>query len=210
MRRPLQRGQSSGDITTSQFAGTAITGYGDLVSKHFRQYPVLYIDLKVNWLVSVSNRGRSYQFKDVHGTTYEEMLILFDAMVLEIIGSLCNPYSDLGDDQFCMELRRDGALQPRRTNALMILTWELWRVYQKPVVVLIDEYDSPMHSAIEHGYAPLVRFFILLYCGYLMLFQANNFFAAVFGSLLKVCQRQRLRHCRLTSFDRAMMQCMQV
>jgi Predicted AAA-ATPase len=140
------------------------------------------------------------------------MLVLFDAMVLEIIGSLCNPYSDLVDDNFCNELREPGALEPRRSNALKILTRELRRVYQKPVVVLIDEYDSPMHSAIEHGYAGLVCSVILLYCSYLRLtsFQANNFFAAVFGSLLKVCQRHRLRHCQLTSFYRAMMRCMQV
>jgi hypothetical protein len=44
-----------------------------------------------------------------------------------------------------------------------------------------------MYSAIEYGYAPLVRSFILLYCSHLMLFQANNFFATEFGSLLKVC-----------------------
>jgi len=34
---------------------------------------------------------------------------------------------------------------------------------------LIDEYDSPMHTAIENGYTPL----------------ASDFFAMVFGSLLK-------------------------
>lgn len=110
--RPRRCGKSS------QFAGTAITDHGELVSKHFRQYPILYID-----------------FKDVHGTTYEEMLILFDAMVLEIIGSLCNPYSDLVDDNYCKELRGPGALEPRRSNALKILTRELRRVYQKRVVV---------------------------------------------------------------------------
>ena len=138
------------------------------------------------------------------------MLILFDMMVLEIIRRLCNPYSDLVDDNFCKELLGPGALEARRRSALKILTRELQRVYQKRVVVLIDEYDSPMHSAIEHGYAVLVRSVILLYCSYLTLFQANDFFDAVFGSLLKVCQRHRLRHCRLTSFDRAMMRCMEV
>ena len=140
------------------------------------------------------------------------MLSYFDVKVLNILERLSNPYSDLMDNDFCTKLRGPGALQARRTDALNILSWELRRVYQKPVVVLVDEYDSPMHSAIEHGYAALVRSFILLYCSYLMLFQANNFFAAVFGSLLKVCrrQRQRLRHRRLTSFDRTMMRCMQV
>ena len=103
----------------------------------------------------------------------------------------------MGND-FCAELREPEALQVMRRDALNILSWELQRVYQKPVVVLIDEYDSPMHSAIEHGYAALVRPFILLYGSNLVLFQANDFFAIVFGSSLKVCQRQRLRHRRLT------------
>jgi hypothetical protein len=90
------------------------------------------------------------------------MLIFFDAKVLNILGRLSNPYRDLVDNDFCTELRGPGALQARRTNALKILSRELRRVYQKPVVVLIDEYDSLMHSAIEHGYGPLVRSFILL------------------------------------------------
>jgi hypothetical protein len=122
------------------------------------------------------------------------MLIYFDAKVLNILRRLSNPYSDLMDNDFCMELCGSGALQARRPDALNILLWELWRVYQKPIVVLVDEYDSPMHPTIEHGYAALVCSFILLHCSYLMLFQANNFFAAVFGLLLKVCQLQHLRH----------------
>ena len=138
------------------------------------------------------------------------MLSCFDENVLVLLESLSNPYSDLMHDNFCAQLRGHGGVQARRGFALKILSQELRRVYQKPVVVLIDEYDSPMHSAIEYGYAPLVRSFILHYCSHLMLFQANNFFARVFGLLLKVCQRQCLRHSRLTSFDRTMTRCMQV
>lgn len=85
------------------------------------------------------------------------MLSYFDTKVLNILERLSSPYSDLLDNDFCTKLRGPGALQARRTNALNILSWELRRVYQKPVVVLVDEYDSPMHSAIEHGYAALVR-----------------------------------------------------
>ena len=157
-----------------------------------------------------SRTGYAQRFKDVRGTAYENMLVSFDAKVLELLGSLSNPYSDLMDNNFCTELRGHGALQDRRSNALKIVSRELRRVYLKPVVVLVDEYDSPMHSAIEHGYVAEVRSFILLHCGYLTLLQANDFFAGVFGSLLKVCQRQTLRHRRLTSFDRTMKRCMQV
>ena len=85
------------------------------------------------------------------------MLTSFDERIRVILGSLSSPYSDLVDDDFCMELRGPGAVQERRRFALKILSRELRRVYQMPVVVFIDEYDSPMHSAIEHSYSSSVR-----------------------------------------------------
>lgn len=54
LQRPLKRGPSIADITTSQFAGLAITDHSELVSNYFQQFTVLYIELKVNWFVSVS------------------------------------------------------------------------------------------------------------------------------------------------------------
>lgn len=188
LQRPLKRGSSTGDITISQFAGMAIIDYSELVSKYFRKYPVLYIDLKVNWLVSVSRGGHTYRFKEVKGPTFEVMLSSFDMMVREIIGSLCSQNSDLLDQNFCDDLRGPRALEETRSVALTVISWELLRVYQQDVVVLIDEYDAPMHSAIEHGYATLVCSVILLYCSYLTLCQANDFFDRVLSSLLKVCQ----------------------
>ena len=95
----------------------------------------------------------------------EAMLSSFDVMVREIIRSLCSQNSDLVDKNFCENIRGP-ALEENRGNALNILSWELLRVYQREVVVLIDEYDSPMHSAIEHGYAAMVCSVILLYRSY--------------------------------------------
>ena len=148
-------------------------------------------------------------FKDVHGATYKQMLDVFDQMVLETLDALSHPYSDLMSDQFCASLRGPGALQDMRTHALTMISHELARVYEKDVVVLIDEYDTPMHSALEHDYTSVVRSFILLYCSYLKLFQANEFFSIVFGLLLKVRQCQCLRH-RLMCSDRTITRCMQV
>ena len=90
------------------------------------------------------------------------MLNSFDEMVLSIIRRLSNPYSELMHDNFCTELRAQGGLQKKRSRALCIISEELQRVYTKDVVVLIDEYDSPMHSAIEYDYAIPVCSFILL------------------------------------------------
>ena len=87
------------------------------------------------------------------------MLILFDTIVLEVYAV----YSDLLDGNFCKQLREPGALKQWRDFVLNMITFELRNVFQKSVMVLIDEYDSPMHSAIEHGYVILVRSAILLY-----------------------------------------------
>jgi hypothetical protein len=106
------------------------------------------------------------------------MLVLFDAIIGDTIDAivgdiiesfrLSNRYNDLVDVNFCQqpELRyKSWDLEPAwRINALKILTWELQRVYQKSVVVLIDDYDLYTRSAIEHGYAALVCPVILLYC----------------------------------------------
>lgn len=133
--------------------------------------------------------GDTERIKDVTGPTYEEMLKRFDARILGILSSLSTPYSDLIDNSFCAELRAPGALEARRSNALTIISLELERVYHMPVVVLIDEYDTPMHSAIENNYSGLVRLFILFNRNCLMLFQANGFFSAVFGVLVEGLSR---------------------
>ena len=57
--RPSKRGPSS-NITTSQFAGTSIADHSELVLGHFQQYPILHIDLKVNWFVSISKGSHTY------------------------------------------------------------------------------------------------------------------------------------------------------
>jgi len=95
------------------------------------------------------------------------MLAMFDEMVILILENLSNPYDGLTDKNFLdfyKELRQPGFMQDRRGRVLEAISRNLQRVYRKPVVVLIDEYDSPMHSAIEYyGYATLVCSFILLY-----------------------------------------------
>ena len=123
------------------------------------------------------------------------MLASFDEMVLTIFKNLSAPYSDLTEDGFCETSHAPEALQARRGLALMIISWELQRVYDRPVVVLIDNYDLPMHCATEHDFSSNVCFFILHFCSYLMLFQANSFFYVVLSLLLKVCQPEQLRNC---------------
>ena len=84
------------------------------------------------------------------------MTAAFDQKVVQILEDLSQPYGDLMQDTFCTNLRGPGALQARNIHALTTISEELERVYEKPVVVLIDDYDAPMHSALEHDYAVAV------------------------------------------------------
>ncbi|KAM6503872.1 AAA-ATPase-like domain containing protein [Amanita muscaria] len=155
LQRPLRpESEHSRAKTTSRFASTAITDpfYRDLVSTHFQQYPVLYVDLK-----------------DVHGTTFKDMQTSFDAIVIRILKDLSNPTDGVPDQSFllfCDKLYHEQVLLHPRGTVLQVISQILQKVFMKPVVVLIDEYDTPIHSAIEHNYA-------------------DDFFATVFGSLLK-------------------------
>jgi hypothetical protein len=47
-----------------------------------------------------------------------------------------------------------------RSKAFQTLSEKLRTAYGQRVIVLIDEYDSPMHVAIENDYANSVRSFI--------------------------------------------------
>ena len=130
------------------------------------------------------------RFKDVRGTTYEQMLARFDMAVIEILEDLIRSSGGIMNESlvnFHTTLCQPGAMQGRRDRVLKTVSRYLQEIYEKPVVVLIDEYDSPMHSAIEHGYFLRVRSFSSPVSQLTHLLQASEFFAVVFGSLLKVC-----------------------
>ena len=126
------------------------------------------------------------------------MLARFDMIVNEMLQGLSNRYDGLMDKkflEFCRGLEQPRAMQCQRDMVLRAVSQELRNIYGKPVFVLINDYDTPMRSAIEYDYATAVCSLILLYPSQLILFQANDFFSVVFSSLLKVCQHQCLRHC---------------
>jgi len=87
-------------------------------------------------------------------------------VVYEMLQALSNSYDGFMNKkflEFCKGLEQPGAMQCRRDMVLRAVSQELRIVYGKPVFVLVDEYDTPMHSAIEYDYATLVCSFILLY-----------------------------------------------
>ena len=166
-----------------------------MVDAHFKKYPVLSIDFKVGLFVSVLKKGAD-QYQDVRGSTFEGLLASFDSMIASTVVELSNPFHGIVDSTFvdwCRRISTSQNLQVHRDRVLRMISVALQGLYNQAVVVLIDEYDAPMHSAIEHGYAHMVPpFFILLFSALLTSEQASEFFATVFGSLLKVCLGESL------------------
>lgn len=171
LQRPQLEPLSDRDITKSRFNKTLITQdpYRDLVAKHFQQYPVLYVDLK-----------------DVFGATYEEMLTTFDEGISIQLLKRIDLFQDGIVGKKYIQFYWNFQQEPHkwRKVALQMLSEALQDAYKENVVVLLDEYDGPMHSAIEHGYAT----------------QASLFFQTVFGRLFKgndaVCASMMVGICR--------------
>ena len=197
--RPTEQPYSR-DITKSKFDGTAIADpdHAELVDAHFKKYPVLSIDFKVGLFVSALKRSAD-QSQDVRGATFEDLLASFDSMIASTVDQIINPFNGIVDPTFidwCRRMSNSQTLQIQRDRALRMISSALQGLYNQAVVVLIDEYDSPMNSAIENGYAHRVPpFLILPFSVSLTSEQANEFFATVFGSLLKVCLGESSELC---------------
>src|SRR5277367_908410 len=99
------------------------------------------------------------QSKDIKGLTYEEMLDDFDISIRALLLERKYLFREgvIGQDHIYWY--EDVLQHPRRwrTKALQYLLKALKSAYKQDVVVLIDEYDAPMHSAIENGYVKEVR-----------------------------------------------------
>jgi hypothetical protein len=118
------------------FEGLAITADAACMA-HQGKYPVIYLSLK-----------------DVKGNDWAEAR----AQLAAKLAALTRQFADLTDSLAPVELRAFQALDDASANdAVMklslknLITW-LHAHYGQPVVVLIDEYDSPVIEAWNKGY----------------------------------------------------------
>ena len=123
----------------SIFEGLAITACTDLCRKWMNQWPVLFLTLK-----------------DINGCTFEEACDLLQFT----ISSLCMEHDYLENSEkvkiadkrsFSRLLNRKGSVSDIKT-ALVVLTRMMEAHYEKPVILLIDEYDVPLAKASDNGY----------------------------------------------------------
>ena len=129
------------------FKGLKILEQEDKYISKLGAYPVIYITLK-----------------DVRGTNYENMLICLRTELVELFIDYVellnsNKLLDVEKEMFNTVLNLK-ANEIEMQNALKLLTRLLYKEYEMPVMLLIDEYDVPLQNAYVEGfYDEAVKFF---------------------------------------------------
>jgi len=130
---------------SSLFDGLAIQ-QSDIYSEHFSKYPVIFLT-----------------FKDIKQSNWNDCL---EDMKL-VISQLFESFDYLLDSDCLTELQaNDFKNIKNRTasnviygNALKFLSKFLYQYHQQRVVILVDEYDTPIHSGYQyHYYDEIVSF----------------------------------------------------
>jgi len=130
--------EKSNEDRSALFADLAVWK-SDEARQHFGRYPVV-----------------SLSFKDVKATTFDEAL----ADIQQIIGEAVDKHRYLVDDgslsgraaEVFEALVRGEATPAQYGAALRTLSKQLAAHHGERVVLLIDEYDTPIHAGYTHGY----------------------------------------------------------
>ncbi len=129
------------------FEGLSIWEAGPEYRKHFQQYPVIYLTLK-----DVKEQSAEGFF----ATLKRRLSDLFAGHRALLDRDVLNPEER---ERFHAVLH-ERATMGHYEDALFDLCSYLHRAYGKHVVLLIDEYDTPIHEAYLNGFAePVLNFF---------------------------------------------------
>jgi len=130
----------------------------------FGQYPVLYVDLKVNESIHRLLCDADRKRKDVTGTTMKAMLDGFKTQIADLTGELIeggllpepdshakvNKLSNMSQT-YLKQIMGLNLPDAELSAVGLRLTRLLHTVNEKKVIILIDEYDTPMSSALQNS-----------------------------------------------------------
>lgn len=125
--------------SSSLFEGLDISEKTSICNEWLNQYPVIFLSLK-----------------DIDGLTFEDA---YGQLVAQI-ADLYKEYTyllecaeiDEDDKKIFLDLKAGKADKVQVSRSLSTLMKMLQIYYQKPVILLLDEYDVPVAKASNHGY----------------------------------------------------------
>lgn len=129
----------AGQTTAGLFDNLAIAKIdsGQFLKIHQGQYPVIFITFK-------DLKESSYK------ATIQKAVVLIQELYQEHKQHLLSPNLD-DDDRILFKQYLEASISNAQLeNSLKFLSHFLFKVYGKNVVILIDEYDSPLTSAYQH------------------------------------------------------------
>ena len=133
------------------FNGLKIMEQEEKYTSKLGAYPVIYMTLK-----------------DVKGNNFEETLLSLRTELVE----LYIDYVSILENEKLLDVEKEmfktilnlKANKVDMQNALKLLTRLLYKVFEKPVILLLDEYDVPLQNAYVEGYYDeAVKFFKTFY-----------------------------------------------
>ena len=125
-------------VSSDLFKPFAIAEDAEIMEK-MNSYPVIYLT-----------------FKDVNNNTWEKTYDKLKNLLADLYNDfeedLQEIFADSYTGQYCRKLLNGTASNVDYQNALKNLTRYLYQVHQKPVILIIDEYDVPIQSGWLNGY----------------------------------------------------------
>jgi hypothetical protein len=125
------------------FSDLSIWQAGDAYRAHFQRYPVVFLTFKDVKVASFDDASSMIRAK--LAALFEEHRALLDG------GALTE-----GEAQRYRRVLTETADFAACASALLDLSTYLHRAHGEKVVILIDEYDAPIHAGYTHGYAPQI------------------------------------------------------
>jgi hypothetical protein len=121
------------------FDGLKIMEHRDIVEKHLNKYPVIFLTLKN---VEESSYEKTLnKLKRIVSGIYQQNLYICESGIL-------NEFQKNVFFRFCSKEIQEEELK----DALLFLTECLHAYHKKRVIVLLDEYDTPITNALMKGY----------------------------------------------------------
>ncbi len=160
-----------GKPTKGLFDGMAIAQHRDIMAKQ-GQYPTIFLTLK-----------------GIKGNNYKESIAGFSYVVSELFKKhryLLKTLPDSDKRELERLINKKASFEELK-NALKFLSQCLYDHTGKKVVILIDEYDSPLHCAYLKGYYEDLKNFMKTFLGE-VLKDNNTLYHAMITGILKVAK----------------------
>ncbi|AUX38888.1 uncharacterized protein SOCE26_002690 [Sorangium cellulosum] len=139
----FERRERREDDLAHLFRGLHVWEAGEPYRAHFQRYPVIYLTLKGT---------RHESFEGCWEAIRRKIVVVFDEHRSLLEGGALSPREAL-DFQGILDGSASRALYER---SLLDLSSYLHRTHGERVVLLIDDYDEPIHAGHACGYAPQI------------------------------------------------------